>query len=75
MLSGLMLVSLIFVHNTNSRYYFPKESIAIKMDNINFILLLEGMLSFMLFAGAIHIKFKDLNNENSVFYFSQPFSV
>jgi CPA1 family monovalent cation:H+ antiporter len=34
------------------------------MDSINFSeLLLESMLSFMLFAGAIHIKFKDLNNE------------
>ena len=42
------------------------------MDNINFSeLLLEGMLSFMLFAGAIHIKFKDLNNEKlSILLFS-----
>ena len=53
-----MLVSLIFSFIILILgYYFPsfKESIAIKMDNINFSeLLLEGMLSFMLFAGAIH---------------------
>jgi hypothetical protein len=51
-----MLVSTFFVHNTNSRYYFPafKESIAIKKWTILILakLLLEGMLSFMLFAGA-----------------------
>jgi CPA1 family monovalent cation:H+ antiporter len=36
---------------------FFKEDIALKMDSINFSeLLLESMLSFMLFAGAIHIK-------------------
>jgi CPA1 family monovalent cation:H+ antiporter len=42
------------------------------MDSINFSeLLLESMLSFMLFAGAIHIKFKDLNNEKlSILLFS-----
>jgi CPA1 family monovalent cation:H+ antiporter len=55
-------------------YYFPsfKEDIALKMDSINFSeLLLESMLSFMLFAGAIHIKFKDLNNEKlSILLFS-----
>ena len=72
---GLMLVSLIFSFIILILgYYFPsfKESIAIKMDNINFSeLLLEGMLSFMLFAGAIHIKFKDLNNEKlSILLFS-----
>jgi CPA1 family monovalent cation:H+ antiporter len=46
-------------------YHFPsfKDSVAIKMNSINFSELLpEGMLSFMLFDGAIHIKFKDLNN-------------
>ncbi|MEZ7506483.1 cation:proton antiporter [Flavobacterium sp. Arc2] len=72
---GLMLVSLIFSFIILILgYYFPsfKESIALKMDNINFSeLLLEGMLSFMLFAGAIHIKFKDLNNEKlSILLFS-----
>jgi CPA1 family monovalent cation:H+ antiporter len=55
-------------------YYFPsfKDSVALKMNSINFSeLLLEGMLSFMLFAGAIHIKFKDLNNEKlSILLFS-----
>lgn len=72
---GLMLVSLIFsFFILILGYYFPsfKENIALKMDNINFSeLLLEGMLSFMLFAGAIHIKFKDLNNEKlSILLFS-----
>jgi CPA1 family monovalent cation:H+ antiporter len=46
------------------------------MDNINFSeLLLEGMLSFMLFAGAIHIKFKDLNNEKLSILLFSTFSV
>ena len=72
---GLMLVSLIFSFVILIMgYYFPsfKEDIAIKMDSINFSeLLLESMLSFMLFAGAIHIKFKDLNNEKlSILLFS-----
>jgi CPA1 family monovalent cation:H+ antiporter len=70
---GLMLVSLIFsFFILIIGFYFPsfKENIALKMDNINFSeLLLEGMLSFMLFARAIHIKFKDLNNENLGFTF------
>ena len=68
---GLMLVSFIILI---MGYYFPsfKEDIALKMDSINFSeLLLESMLSFMLFAGAIHIKFKDLNNEKlSILLFS-----
>jgi CPA1 family monovalent cation:H+ antiporter len=76
---GLMLVSLIFSFIILILgYYFPafKESIAIKMDNINFSeLLLEGMLSFMLFAGAIHIKFKDLNNEKLSILLFSTFSV
>jgi CPA1 family monovalent cation:H+ antiporter len=71
---GLMLVSLIFSFILIMGYYFPsfKEDIALKMDSINFSeLLLESMLSFMLFAGAIHIKFKDLNNEKlSILLFS-----
>lgn len=64
---GLMLVSLIFsLFILIWGFYFPsfKDSVAIKMDSIDFgTLLLESMLSFMLFAGAIHIKFKDLKNE------------
>ena len=72
---GLMLVSLLFSFIILIMgYYFPsfKEDIALKMDSINFSeLLLESMLSFMLFAGAIHIKFKDLNNEKlSILLFS-----
>lgn len=72
---GLMFVSLVFsLFILVIGYYFPsfKENIALKMDSINFSeLLLEVMLSFMLFAGAIHIKFKDLNNEKlSILLFS-----
>jgi CPA1 family monovalent cation:H+ antiporter len=72
---GLMLVSLVFsFFIIIMGHYFPifKEDIAIKMDSINFSeLLLESMLSFMLFAGAIHIKFKDLNKEKlSILLFS-----
>jgi CPA1 family monovalent cation:H+ antiporter len=72
---GLMLVSLIFsFFILIMGYYFPsfKADIAVKMESINFSeLLLESLLSFMLFAGAIHIKFKDLNNEKlSILLFS-----
>ena len=72
---GLMLVSLVFsLFILVFGNYFPefKNDITTTMYNINFSeLLLEGMLSFMLFAGAIHIKFKDLNNEKlSILLFS-----
>lgn len=72
---GLMFVSLLFsLVVLVLGHYFPtfKNSIAEQMESINFSeLLLEGMLSFMLFAGAIHIKFKDLNNEKlSILLFS-----
>jgi CPA1 family monovalent cation:H+ antiporter len=64
---GLMLVSLIFSFLIIiAGYFFPdfKRMIAIRMSDLNFSeLLLEGMLSFMLFAGAIHIKYEDLRNE------------
>lgn len=72
---GLMLVSLVFsLFILAFGGYFPAftKDITTTMYNINFSeLLLEGMLSFMLFAGAIHIKFKDLNNEKlSILLFS-----
>ncbi len=64
---GLMLVSLIFsFFLLLAGYFFPsfKTEIAAILGSINFSeLLLEGMLSFMLFAGAIHIKIADLKNE------------
>jgi CPA1 family monovalent cation:H+ antiporter len=64
---GLMLISLIFSFLIIIAGYFSpdfKRMIAIRMSDINFSeLLLEGMLSFMLFAGAIHIKYEDLKNE------------
>lgn len=64
---GLMLVSLSFsLLILATSYFFPwvKEEVAEKLIDLNFSeLLLEGMLSFMLFAGAIHIKYKDLKTE------------
>jgi CPA1 family monovalent cation:H+ antiporter len=64
---GLMLVSLVFsLAILVSGHFFPslKAMIANMMVNINFSeLLLEGMLSFMLFAGAIHLKYEDLRHE------------
>jgi CPA1 family monovalent cation:H+ antiporter len=64
---GLMLVSLIFsLLILLAGYYFPsfRNMVAYRLNNINFSeLLLEGMLGFMLFAGAIHIKYEDLKNE------------
>ena len=72
---GLMLVSLVFsLFILIFGKYFPvfTKDITATMYKLNFSeLLLEGMLSFMLFAGAIHIKFKDLNNEKlSILLFS-----
>jgi len=64
---GLMLVSLVFsLLILIAGNYFPsfKNAVVGQMKSINFSeLLLEGMLSFMLFAGAIHIKYEDLKNE------------
>jgi CPA1 family monovalent cation:H+ antiporter len=72
---GLMLVSLIFsFFLLIAGYYFPsfKNMVTFRLNSINFSeLLLEGMLSFMLFAGAIHIKYKDLKTEKlSIILFS-----
>jgi CPA1 family monovalent cation:H+ antiporter len=72
---GLMLISLLFsFFILLSGYFFPtlKNTISEELSHINFSeLLLEGMLSFMLFAGAIHIKYKDLKAEKlSIFLFS-----
>ena len=64
---GLMLVSLLFSFVILiAGNYFPvfKNDIVERMNSINFSeLVLEGMLSFLLFAGAIHIKIEDLRNE------------
>lgn len=72
---GLMLVSLLFsflILITGN--YFPEVKTVIehRLNEINFSeLLLEGMLSFMLFAGAIHIKYADLKSEKlSIMLFS-----
>lgn len=72
---GLMLVSLLFsLAIIGVSFFVPslKNNIASLLNNINFSeLLLEVMLSFMLFAGAIHIKFKDLKAEKlSIMLFS-----
>ena len=64
---GLMLVSIIFSFLILfTGYLFPafKSMITANLESINFSeLLLEGMLSFMLFAGAIHLKYEDLKHE------------
>jgi len=61
---GLMLVSLLFslaIIAISPYYPYLKTEVEILLRNIDFSeLLLEFMLSFMLFAGAIHIKFEDL---------------
>lgn len=72
---GLMLVSLLFsLAIIGVSFFVPslKNNVAGLLNNINFSeLLLEVMLSFMLFAGAIHIKFKDLKAEKlSIMLFS-----
>ncbi|MBS1518997.1 MAG: sodium:proton antiporter [Bacteroidetes bacterium] len=64
---GLMLVSIIFsliILLSGQIYPGLKDAISGQMRGLNFSeLLLEGMLSFMLFAGAIHIKYSDLKSE------------
>lgn len=72
---GLMLVSLLFSFLILTvGTYFPevKTSVESMLKEINFSeLLLEGMLSFMLFSGAIHIKYADLKSEKlSIMLFS-----
>jgi len=72
---GLMLVSLIFSFVILLLGYFYPSLTAIveaRLENLNFSeLLLESMLSFMLFAGAIHIKYEDLRSEKlSIILFS-----
>lgn len=70
-----MLVSLLFSFLILiAGNFFPevKTIIEHRLNEINFSeLLLEGMLSFMLFAGAIHIKYEDLKSEKlSIILFS-----
>ncbi|MBK7966227.1 MAG: sodium:proton antiporter [Bacteroidetes bacterium] len=64
---GLMLVSMLFSFMILLFGKFvPSFTAAVtgQISNIDFSdLLLEGMLSFMLFAGAIHIKYEDLKSE------------
>lgn len=63
-----MLVSLIFslIIILIGQIYPPlTDLLTTNLKDINFSeLLLEGMLSFMLFAGAIHIKYEDLKSES-----------
>ncbi|HPI68271.1 MAG TPA: sodium:proton antiporter [Bacteroidales bacterium] len=72
---GIMLLSLIFsLLILFSGQVLPqfKIFIASKLNTLNFSeLLLEELLSFMLFAGAFHIKYEDLKSEKlSIFLFS-----
>ena len=72
---GLMIVSLVFsLIIIIAGNFIPtfKKLVIDQISSIDFgELLLEVMLSFMLFAGAIHIKFKDLKNAKlSILLFS-----
>ena len=72
---GLMMVSLVFsltILLTGNIIPAFKSIIINKLTQVDFSeLLLEGMLSFMLFAGAIHIKYEDLKSEKlSIFLLS-----
>jgi len=72
---GLMAVSLFFsiLILLSGQLLSPVRNIVADMlVKIDFSdLLLEGMLSFMLFAGAIPIKYDDLKSEKlSIFFFS-----
>lgn len=72
---GLMLMSLIFslvVLGVGTVYPAAKDLVTEGFLEFHFSeLLLEGMLSFMLFAGAIHIKYEDLSSEKlSILLFS-----
>ncbi len=72
---GLMLMSLLFsvaVLAVGQFYPSVSETVAEGFLDFNFSeLLLEVMLSFMLFAGAIHIRYEDLASEKiSILLFS-----
>jgi CPA1 family monovalent cation:H+ antiporter len=72
---GLMMMSLLFsfaVLAIGTIYPSVKDFVADGFLDFNFSeLLLEVMLSFMLFAGAIHIKYEDLSSERiSIILFS-----
>jgi len=72
---GLMFLTLLFSFLViGVGFIFPafREAVATQLLDINFSeLLLEGMLSFMLFAGAIHIRYEDLKSERvSIILFS-----
>ncbi|HMQ68854.1 MAG TPA: sodium:proton antiporter [Ignavibacteria bacterium] len=64
---GLMIVSLVFstIIIILDQFFPGMENLLSKeLLTLNFSeLLLEGMLSFMLFAGAIHVSFDDLKSE------------
>lgn len=64
---GLMFISLLFsISIIVAGQFLPglKSSIESVLNSIDFSeLLLEVMLSFMLFAGAIHIQYKDLKKQ------------
>jgi len=72
---GLMALSLFFsiLILLSGQLLSPLKNIVAEMlVSIDFSeLLLEGMLSFMLFAGAIPIKYEDLKSEKrSIFFYS-----
>jgi CPA1 family monovalent cation:H+ antiporter len=76
---GLMIVSLAFsIVIIIIGNFIPaiKHLVINQVKSIDFSeLLLEVMLSFMLFAGAIHIKFKDLKNARLIILLFSTVSV
>jgi CPA1 family monovalent cation:H+ antiporter len=76
---GLMIVSLLFslgIILINPLAPSLQPIVERVLNSIDFSeLLLEVMLSFMLFAGAIHIKFKDLKAEKLSILIFSTFSV
>ncbi len=65
---GLMIISLLFSITmiVGGTFFLPfKNMVSAQLSAINFSeLLLEILLSFMLFAGAIHLKYKELRSES-----------
>lgn len=59
-----MLVSMAFAGASAAGFEFAQAHIRLMLDSIDFEqVLLQGMLSFLLFAGALHVKLDDLASQ------------
>ncbi|MGD9159642.1 MAG: hypothetical protein PVG39_14610 [Desulfobacteraceae bacterium] len=71
---GVMTISLIFsliLVLLNRVIPGPDKSARLLLDSINFDkVLLHGMLSFLLFAGALNVNLQDLAERPSPFHYS-----